>query len=54
VFLDLAAHPGPHASALAISTVNGLLAAFCLLAIFGAVLLARTFRDAVRVRAGQG
>jgi MFS family permease len=56
VFLDLAANPRAHASAVAISTVNGLLAGFCLLAILGAVLLARTLRDAMRearVEAGQ-
>lgn len=48
LFLGLAAHPGVHASALAISTVDRWLSASCVLAIIGAILLAGTVRNAMR------
>jgi EmrB/QacA subfamily drug resistance transporter len=48
LFLTLAEHPGVHASASAISTVETWLSLLCLLAIAGGALLARTVRDAMR------
>ncbi len=48
LFLSLAAHPRPHASAVAFSTVDLWLAALTLLAIAGALPLARTVRSAMR------
>jgi MFS family permease len=51
LFLDLAAHPRPHASALAISSVDAGLAALALAGAFGALLLARTVRTATRAAA---
>jgi MFS family permease len=51
LFLDLAAHPRLHASARAISVVDGWLAALALVGTVGAVLLARTVRAAARAAA---
>lgn len=48
LFLDLAAHPRPHASATAISSVDAGLAALALAGTLGALLLARTVRAAAR------
>lgn len=56
LFLSLAAHPRAHASATAFSTVDWWLAGLTLLGVVGALLLARTVRDAARaaVREGEG
>jgi MFS family permease len=51
LFLSLAAHPKPHASALAMSTVDWSLAALSLLAIAGSVLLSRVITGARRAAA---
>ena len=51
LFLSLTAHPRPHASAVAFSTVELWLAALTVLGVTGAALLARTVRAAA-VRAG--
>src|SRR6266536_3274913 len=51
LFLTLAAHPGAHASATAFSTVNSWVAALTVLGIAGALLLARTVRNAMRAAA---
>jgi hypothetical protein len=51
LFLDLAAHPRPHASALAISSVDAGLAVLALAGAVGALLLARTVRTATRAAA---
>jgi hypothetical protein len=48
LFLTLAAHPRQHASAAAFSTVNSWVAALTVLGIVGALLLARTVRNAMR------
>jgi MFS family permease len=48
LFLSLAAHPGPRASAAAFSTVELWLAGLTVIGAAGAVLLARTVRAAVR------
>jgi MFS family permease len=48
VFLSLAAHPRPHASATAFSTVSVYLAALTVLAIAGGTVLARTVLNATR------
>ena len=48
LFLTLAAHPRQHASATAFSTVNSWVAALTVLGIVGALLLARTVRNAMR------
>ncbi|HEX8858193.1 MAG TPA: MFS transporter [Actinomycetes bacterium] len=48
LFLSLTAHPRPHASAVAFSTVELWLAALTVLGVAGAALLARTVRAAVR------
>jgi len=47
LFLTLAAQPGAHASATAFSTVNSWVAALTVLGIAGALLLARTVRNAM-------
>jgi MFS family permease len=52
LFLDLAAHPGPHASARAISAVDAGLAALALAGTVATLLLARTVRAAARTAAG--
>ena len=52
VFLSLAAHPRPHASATAIAVVDAWLAVLLVAGVAGAGLLARTVRDAVRPAAG--
>src|SRR6266702_2589844 len=51
LFLTLAAHPCAHASATAFSTVNSWVAALTVLGIAGALLLARTVRNAMRAAA---
>ncbi|HYY78603.1 MAG TPA: MFS transporter [Actinomycetes bacterium] len=51
LFLTLAAHPRPHASAAAFSTVDSWLAALTALGIAAALLLARTVRAAMRAPA---
>src|SRR6266536_2047810 len=51
LFLTLAAHPGANASATAFSTVNSWVAALTVLGIAGALLLARTVRNAMRAAA---
>jgi len=48
LFLSLAAHPRPHASAAAFSTVEVWLAAVTLLGVVGALRLARAVRGALR------
>src|SRR6266567_3343187 len=48
LFLTLAANPRQHASATAFSTVNSWVAALTVLGIVGALLLARTVRNAMR------
>jgi MFS family permease len=53
LFLSLAAHPSEHASALAFSTVDAWLAALTVLAVLGALLLARTVRNAMRAAASR-
>jgi MFS family permease len=52
LFLGLASQPGAHASAAAFSTVERWLAALTLLGVVGALLLARTVRDAMRTVSG--
>jgi MFS family permease len=54
LFLSLAAHPGAHASAAAFSTVDWWLAGLTLLGAVGALLLARTVRDAARAAVREG
>src|SRR6266498_878983 len=51
LLLTLAAYPGAHASATALSTVNSWVAALTVLGIAGALLLARTVRNAMRAAA---
>jgi EmrB/QacA subfamily drug resistance transporter len=52
VYLDLAAHPRPHASALAISTVYAWLTVLAMAGILAAAALSRTVRRATRATAG--